>query len=100
VNEAMVAGLPVINSKYAGSADLIEDGANGWIIDPLNDADMLRGLQVAWETRHERAMMREPIRTAVAAMAVPAVAERIRRVVREVAPVSAGLMTEAIPNPG
>ena len=35
--EAMCAGLPVICSKYAdGSGDLVEDGVNGYIVDPYD----------------------------------------------------------------
>ena len=81
VNEAMVAGLPVINSKYAGSADLITEGITGWTIDPLDPADMLRGLQLAWEARDDRERMSRAARTAVATMSISAVAERIRRTV-------------------
>lgn len=39
VNEAMAAGLPVIVSRTCGCAeDLVEDGANGWAVDPLDTA--------------------------------------------------------------
>jgi glycosyltransferase involved in cell wall biosynthesis len=85
VNEAMVAGLPVINSKYAGSTDMIVDGLNGWVVDPLDAADMLRGLRLAWEARHKLASMAPHIRSAVTPMTIPAVAERIRNAVRTVA---------------
>lgn len=35
--EAMCAGLPIVGSKYAGGAyDLIEDGENGYIVDPYD----------------------------------------------------------------
>lgn len=37
VNEALLAGLPVICSKYAGAAtDLVADGRSGFIIDPFD----------------------------------------------------------------
>jgi glycosyltransferase involved in cell wall biosynthesis len=81
VNEAMVAGLPVINSKYAGSAELISDGVNGWVIDPLDKADLVRGLNAAWASRHDRETKRRAARRAVAAMSIPAVAGRIRQTV-------------------
>ncbi len=36
-SEAMAASLPLLCSKYAGCAsDLVEEGVNGWIFDPLN----------------------------------------------------------------
>jgi glycosyltransferase involved in cell wall biosynthesis len=58
INEAMCAGLPVIVSKYAdGSYDLVQDGFNGFIIDPydidnmsdkinilLNDKELLQNM--------------------------------------------------------
>ena len=38
VNEAIACGLPMIVSKYAGCADdLIENGKNGYIFDPLDN---------------------------------------------------------------
>jgi len=81
VNEAMVAGLPVINSKYAGSADLITEGVTGWTIDPLDATDLLHGLQSAWYARDDRQRMSRAARTAIAAMSISAVAKRIRRTV-------------------
>ena len=41
VNEAMMCGLPVICSKYAGCClDLIKEGGNGSIIDPENSKEL------------------------------------------------------------
>ncbi|MCK4385030.1 MAG: glycosyltransferase family 4 protein [candidate division Zixibacteria bacterium] len=41
VNEAMMCGLPVICSKYAGcSQDLIKEGENGLIVDPENSKEL------------------------------------------------------------
>jgi len=58
VNEAMASGLPVICSKYAGCADdLIVDGQNGWIIDPLNINDIVQKLQYAWDAREKKEVM-------------------------------------------
>ena len=58
VNEALASGLPVICSPFAGAADLIEEGENGYIIDPreteklaallsniLMDDDLLQSLK-------------------------------------------------------
>lgn len=45
VNEAMATGLPVVVSKACGcAADLVEPGANGFVIDPLDVADLSRAL--------------------------------------------------------
>jgi glycosyltransferase involved in cell wall biosynthesis len=34
VNEALASGLPVICSPFAGAAELIQEGENGYIVDP------------------------------------------------------------------
>ena len=45
VTEAMAAGLPVLCSKHAGAAqDLMSDGANGWVIDPDDPAQLAQRL--------------------------------------------------------
>ena len=36
VNEALLAGMPVLCSNRAGAEDLIEPGVNGELIDPLD----------------------------------------------------------------
>lgn len=41
VNEAMAAGLPVLISRTCGCADdLIEQGVNGWAVDPCDTAEI------------------------------------------------------------
>lgn len=48
--EAMCAGLPVVCSKYAdGSGDLIEDGVNGYIVDPYDTESFHRQLRALLE---------------------------------------------------
>jgi glycosyltransferase involved in cell wall biosynthesis len=80
VNEAMASGLPVINSKYAGSSELIVEGETGWVMDPLDRHDMLAKLRLAWEARDQRRAMGEAARETIAQFSVPAVAQRMRRV--------------------
>lgn len=45
--EAMAAGLPVVNSAANGAADLIEDGANGFVLARPEDAARLSDLILA-----------------------------------------------------
>ncbi len=45
VNEALLAGLPVVCSSLAGAADLIREGVNGFIFDPY-DINQLANLIV------------------------------------------------------
>ena len=45
VNEAMASGLPVIVSRTCGCADdLVAHEVNGWLVDPLDVADIARRL--------------------------------------------------------
>lgn len=39
VMEALASGLPVIATRIRGSADLVEDGVNGFLVDDPSDAD-------------------------------------------------------------
>lgn len=50
VPEAMACGLPVLCSRYNGMhEDLIRDGNNGWVFDPLDPADFFDRLRVCIE---------------------------------------------------
>jgi glycosyltransferase involved in cell wall biosynthesis len=59
VNEAMASGLPVIVSSRCGCADdLVEDGSNGFIVDPENLSDLVAMLKrVAGLSNEERMRM-------------------------------------------
>jgi len=81
VNEAMASGLGVINSKYAGSTELIVEGETGWVADPRDRTDMATKLEAAWDARDRRQAMGNAARRAVAAMSIPAVADRVRQAV-------------------
>lgn len=51
VNEAMIAGLPVLGSRYSQAVEeLVQDGVNGWVFTPLNVQDMYRSLDRALQT--------------------------------------------------
>ena len=43
ITEAMASGLPVITSRRAGAAEMIEDGKSGLLLDQPGDADELVG---------------------------------------------------------
>lgn len=79
--EAMAAGLPVIGSIYGGESELVEEGTNGWVCDPLNHADLVAKLRLAWNSRDELPGMGEHARVSVSRMAIDKVADRIRHAV-------------------
>jgi glycosyltransferase involved in cell wall biosynthesis len=55
VNEAMAAGCPILASRNCGCVpDLVTSGINGWIFDPLSEAEMADAMQVASNTSDQR----------------------------------------------
>lgn len=47
VPEAMACGLPILCSKYNGCwPELVKDGSNGWVFDPLDPQDVARCLNL------------------------------------------------------
>ncbi len=50
VPEAMACGLPILCSKYNGCwPELVHEGRNGWVFDPLNQRDIVRCLALCLE---------------------------------------------------
>lgn len=67
VPEAMACGLPVLCSKYNGCwPELVHEGVNGWVFDPLDEADTLRALRVAADPATDLAAMGKKSREIVA----------------------------------
>ncbi len=46
VLEAMASGCAVVSSKYAGVSELIEDGREGFVVDPKNVADIAEKISI------------------------------------------------------
>ena len=60
VPEAMACGLPILCSKYNGCwPELVHDGGNGWIFDPLNREDILRVLELSLDHKKDLKRMGE-----------------------------------------
>jgi glycosyltransferase involved in cell wall biosynthesis len=82
VLEAFAAGLPVIGTRLGGIAELVQDGVNGLLVEPGNDAgwvDVLRQLaQAPDRIQLLRAGVRPP-------RAIEAVADDMTAVYRQVA---------------
>lgn len=47
IMEAMLAGLPCIVTEVGGGKELVEDGINGWLINPYEERDILEKLKLA-----------------------------------------------------
>ncbi len=81
VNEAMACGLPVVCSTRAGCAeDLIVEGENGWLTDPLDVSAFTSDLRQAM-TCERRDALGERARTALRPYTPEATAEGVRRAV-------------------
>ena len=83
VNEALVAGLPVLGSAYAQAVEeLIEDGRNGWIFRPDDAEDTYRAIDRMMSTAEEDLdEMRARGRLLASELSPEHVAELIRRAV-------------------
>lgn len=82
--EAMAASLPVIGSIYGGESELVVEGENGWVCDPLNHDELVAKLMAAYEAALQLRSMGQRARTAVEEMSIEKVAERMRKVVEHV----------------
>jgi glycosyltransferase involved in cell wall biosynthesis len=86
VEEAMASGLPVIDSRYNGGSELIVEGENGWVADPVDVADLAGKLSAAWEARDRRKAIGRCAQRAVQRMSIDNVVARLRAAVEEVGP--------------
>jgi glycosyltransferase involved in cell wall biosynthesis len=86
VNEAMIAGLPVLGSRFSQAVEeLIQDGVNGWLFIPSDEQDTYDALERALGSNPETldAMSRRAIET-VAGITQRAVAERMGETIFQV----------------
>ncbi len=64
VNESLLAGMPVLCSKYAGASCLIKEGCNGAIFNPDDAAEFALSL-VDWVEAVPRVVRRESVRSSL-----------------------------------
>lgn len=78
VNEAMSCGLPVIASRVAGcTPDLVQDGSNGFVIDPRNSSQLAAAMSRLALDSSLRAQMSERSSKRIAAYTAGTWAEGI-----------------------
>ena len=86
VNEAMIAGLPVLGSRFSQAVEeLVVDGVNGWIFNPIDAQDTYcaigRALQT--DTKTLEAMSNRAVGT-VAGLTQSAMAKRMSETILQV----------------
>jgi glycosyltransferase involved in cell wall biosynthesis len=85
VGEALASGLPVISSKYDGATpDLIVEGENGWIADPLDVEDLSRKLLMAWEARDRKEEMGKVARKLISSVDISHMVNGFRKAIAAV----------------
>jgi glycosyltransferase involved in cell wall biosynthesis len=66
VPEAMACGLPILCSKFNGCwPELVHDGINGWVFDPLKPDDISRVLETCIDHKEKLKSMGEKSRQIV-----------------------------------
>ena len=85
MNEAMASGLPVLASSRCGCAeDLVEQGGNGFVFDPTNEAELaVRMGTVSGSAPAELAAMRQRSRELIAEFSPENWAAEVARLVQE-----------------
>ncbi len=86
VNEAMIAGLPVLGSRFSQAVEeLVVDGVNGWIFDPTDEQDTYNAIGRALQANTDtlEAMSDRAIGT-VAALTQSAMAKRMNETILQV----------------
>ena len=66
VNEAFAQGMPVLTTRRAGAADLVEEGSNGYLIEAGSAEAIVSGLRRAMDERSQLLGMREVARQTAA----------------------------------
>jgi glycosyltransferase involved in cell wall biosynthesis len=78
VPEAMACGLPILCSKYNGCwPELVQEGQNGWVFDPIDTGDTLRVLTSAAASKTELQRMGQCSREIIAGHTPRAAADSI-----------------------
>ena len=86
VNEAMIAGLPVLGSRFSQAVEeLVVDGVNGWIFTPTDEQDTYNAIERALQTDTKtlEAMSERAVST-VAALTQSAMAKRMSETILQV----------------
>ena len=91
VLEALASGLPVLGSRHNRLVrQLVQDGVNGWLFDPLQPADMLQVLDSALNRPAEQLdQMRENTRRFARPPSFRQFTDRLRQIVEAVMPQTA-----------
>jgi len=80
IMEAFACGVPVIASKVSGIPEAVEDGANGFLVEPGNVQALFEVMQRATEYAHAQGF-KENTRTRAARYNVEVIADQYQRII-------------------
>ena len=84
INEAMAAGLPILGSiRSQAVEELVQEGVNGWIYDPLDSASVSLALNRCFENRSSYNEMGRMARICATAITPQNIADRIEFIIDE-----------------
>ena len=83
VMEAMACGTPVVASRIRGNVDLIEDGVNGFLCDPMEAADFAAKLQMLLEQPNAAAAFAQKGLEKIKQYDVKVVEEKVKHIYSE-----------------
>lgn len=87
--EAMAAGCPVVAARSGGIPDIVEDGVNGYLFDPLDDQGAIAATQRLFERREERETLRQNARREAERWGWPAATAQLQKYYQSVVATSA-----------
>lgn len=86
--EAMAAGCPVVAARSGGITDLVEDGVNGYLFDPKDDAGAIEATRQLLANTQERDMLRQNARLEAEKWGWSAATQQLQRFYHDVLGVS------------
>jgi glycosyltransferase involved in cell wall biosynthesis len=69
--EAMLLGRPVIATRVAGNAEVVENGRTGFLAEAPTEAALDAALEAAWKRRHEWRTMGEAAAVSIRELVPP-----------------------------
>jgi glycosyltransferase involved in cell wall biosynthesis len=81
--ESMACGVPVVATNIPGTRELIQDGQNGWLVEPKNPLALAQTLINALSSQQKRSQMADRARLTVEGFRIEKIAKQYAALYRE-----------------